>query len=55
MSHLRKIQVVDQEILWLSVLETTCSIDFMFLSDREKSSYMAVILYGYSFKSYVAL
>jgi hypothetical protein len=43
MSHLRKIQVVDQEILWLSVLETTFSIGCLLPSDREKSCYMAVI------------
>jgi len=37
MPHLKKIQVVDQEILWLSVLETTCNIDFLLPSDREKN------------------
>jgi hypothetical protein len=43
MSHLRKIQVVDQEILWLTVLETTCSTGCLLPIDRERSCYMAVI------------
>lgn len=47
MPRLRRIQVQDEEILWLLILQTTCITGFLLRSLQERVGCMAVILYEY--------